>query len=243
MNSLVKWTKRNQILMLSLIGYVILFAYRRDLGWVALQRSGYYFKEMIEILPAVFVLTSLIQTWVPTEVVVRNFGQGAGVKGTMISVGIGSLSAGPIYAAFPVCRMLLQKGASIRNIVIILGTWAVVKVPMLINEVKFMGFRYMIVRWVFTILAILFMGYLMDRVTNVEDLPVEDQLTGEEPLINDQICVGCGACVRVCPQVFKIEGKKAVVMAVDLAVYRSDIEKAQQVCPVKAFNPLAMTSA
>lgn len=243
MKNMLKWMKQNQILTLSLIGYIILFVSRRDLGWVALQRSGYYFKEMIEILPAVFVLTSLIQTWVPTEMISRNFGQGAGLKGTMISVGIGSLSAGPIYAAFPVCQMLLQKGASIRNIVIILGTWAVVKVPMLINEVKFMGVRYMIVRWILTILTILLMGYLMERVTDMKDLPLEDKLTSGGTLINEQICVGCGACVRACPQVFKIEGRKAIVIATDLTIYRSDIEKANQVCPVKALNMLAISSA
>jgi hypothetical protein len=39
---------------------------------------------------------------------------------------------------------------SISNIVIILSTWAVIKVPMLLNESKFLGTKIMFNRWVLT---------------------------------------------------------------------------------------------
>lgn len=167
-----KIAKKNKLLIFALLSYIIAFTVNKDIGIKALSESKYYFIEMLEILPAVFVLVAIIQAWVPTKVVVKHFGDGAGIKGKVIAFAIGSLSAGPIYAAFPVCKMLYKKGASIDNIVIILSAWAVVKVPMLITEVKFMGSQYMIVRWIFTIVSIILMSYIMKLWVKEEDIPI-----------------------------------------------------------------------
>lgn len=229
---------QNKILALSLLGYTILFIYRFDLGLKAIQKSGYYFKEMLQILPAVFVLTSLIQTWVPTRVIMKHFGNGSGLKGKLISLTIGSLSAGPIYAAFPVCKMLLRKGASISNIVIILGSWAVIKVPMLINEVKFMGPKYMAVRWVITTIVIFGMGYIMERTTAKSTIPMEEENKSLVPMVKRELCVGCGACVKACPDIFQIDENKEVVVVSkeDYQPYMESIEEVKEICPVMAIS-------
>lgn len=57
--------------------------------------------------------------------------------------------------------LMLKKGASITNIVIILSSWAVIKIPMLANEVKFLGIKFMGIRWVLTVISIFTMGYFM----------------------------------------------------------------------------------
>lgn len=170
--NLLRLIKKNKILFVALIAYVLLFVVDKEKGLTALSESKYYFIEMLEILPAVFILVAIIQAWIPTRVIVKHFGDGSGIKGILIAFAVGSLSAGPIYAAFPVCKMLYKKGASIKNIVIILSSWAVIKVPMLITEVKFMGTHYMLVRWFFTIIAILMMALLMGKLANIKkDLP------------------------------------------------------------------------
>jgi len=164
--------KKNKLLIFAVLCYILLFVFKKDTFSVAIAESKYYFIEMLEILPAVFVLVAIIQTWIPTKVVVKHFGNGSGLKGTLLAFAIGSLSAGPIYAAFPICKMLYNKGASVNNIVIILSAWAVVKVPMLITEVKFMGIRYMLIRWVFTIASILIMSLIMKYWVKNEDIPI-----------------------------------------------------------------------
>ena len=157
-------------------------------------------------------------------------------KGVFLSFVVGSVSAGPIYAAFPMCVMLHKKGASIRNIVIILSSWAVIKVPMLLNEAKFLGLKFMAIRWVLTIIAVTIFSWITAKIIKDEDLPGE-VLAKPGLHINRDACMGCTLCVQNSPELFEMEGKKATVKAyepesLDMEKLKSTIE----VCPVKAIE-------
>lgn len=160
--------KKNKLLTVVIGVYFYLLIFNTSKGIEAFQQSRYYIIEMLEIIPVILIFTSLIEIWIPKETIMKNFGNNTGVKGAVFSFLIGSFSAGPIYAAFPVCRMLIKKGASIENIIIILSTWAVVKVPMLINEAKFLGFDFMFVRWILTSISIFIMAYIIGKIINRE---------------------------------------------------------------------------
>jgi len=134
----LKKMKGNLFFIIILLSYIILFMIKPSMGIDSVKNSGYYIKEMLMIMPVIFVLTALLDMWVPKEKIMRYLGKDAKGKGVLLSLVVGSISAGPIYAAFPMCVMLHKKGASIQNIVIILSSWAVIKVPMLINEAKFL---------------------------------------------------------------------------------------------------------
>ena len=136
----------NRLLTVVILIYMVLAVISPDKAGQALKGSLYYVKEMLMIMPVILVLTSLITAWVPRKTIENSFGSGSGVKGSILSFLLGSFSAGPIYAAFPVCKTLLEKGAGISNIVIILSTWAVIKVPMLLNEARFLSFRFIYVK-------------------------------------------------------------------------------------------------
>jgi uncharacterized membrane protein YraQ (UPF0718 family) len=125
----------------------------------------YYLKEMLLVMPVVIIFTILISAWVPQKTIGKHLGKDSGLKGNMFAILLGMFSTGPIYAAFPITYVLKEKGASTQNIVIILSAWAVVKVPMLINEVKFLGFDFMITRWVLTIIAIIILGKATEYFT------------------------------------------------------------------------------
>ena len=116
--------------------YIAVFAINPSMGSASVKNSGYYIKEMLMIMPVIFILTALLDLWVPKEKIMQFLGRDAGAKGIFLSFVVGSISAGPIYAAFPMCVMLHKK-CLYPNIVIILSSWAVIKVPMLLNEAKF----------------------------------------------------------------------------------------------------------
>ena len=206
----------------------------------SLSNSLYYVKEMLMIMPVILILTALITAWVPTDSIEKNLGKDSGFKGSLFSFLLGSFSAGPIYAAFPVCKALLSKGASISNIVILLSTWAVLKVPMLINESKFLGPEFMIVRWLLTTTSIFLMGYITSKFVRKEDLPANslDESSGENQLhIAQDYCIGCGICAKLAPRHFQMDHKKAKVISQDItdddmvSITRS-IEK----CPAKIIR-------
>lgn len=156
----LKLIKKNTLVVFVVLAYFTVFIIAPQKAKESLGNSVYYLLEMLQVLPIIFLLTVVIEAWVPKDLIMKGLGDKSGVKGNLLSILFGSISAGPIYAAFPIGKALLSKGASITNIVIIISSWAVIKVPMLANEVKFLGIDFMIVRWILTVISILAMGYL-----------------------------------------------------------------------------------
>lgn len=236
MTKCMKFLKQNLFFTVVLIAYIGLGIFAPDKGMQGILNSGYYIKEMLMIMPVIFVLTALLDTWVPKETIIRLLGKEAGVKGVILAFVLGSISAGPIYAAFPFCVMLRRKGTSIRNIIIILSSWAVVKVPMLLNEAKFLGPKFMAVRWLLTVIAIIIFSWIAARIVKEEDFPELQDSTQEEIHVDKKACIGCKLCVKSYPELFEIENNKAQIKPANGAL---DLERAQaaaKACPVKAIH-------
>lgn len=196
--TLVSKLKKHKLKIVTVILYLLTLIYNTNILMTSVRTTGSYLKEMFQILPAVFIISGLITVWVPKEVIIKNFGKSSGIKGNIISMLIGSISAGPIYAAFPVTFSLLKKGASISNVVIIISSWAVIKVPMMIVESKFLGFDFMIYRALFTIPAILTIGYILGKILNNNDIVSQNNDDTKEKVIleieNILPQYNCGAC-------------------------------------------------
>lgn len=232
--TILKKIRENLFLLMVALAYIIMFIAKPAMGIASVKSSGYYIKEMLIIMPVIFVLTALLDLWVPKEKIMRYLGKKAKAKGAILSFVVGSISAGPVYAAFPMCVMLHKKGASIRNIVIILSSWAVIKVPMLLNEAKFLGLKFMAIRWAFTVIAILIFSWITAKIIKDNDLPGE-VLTQAGLHINRDACMGCAQCARNYPEVFEIENKKANIKSHE-ALDMERLEHAIKVCPVEAIS-------
>lgn len=191
--------KRYRVIFLACILYLVSFLFARETFHDALALTGSLVLEMVQILPPVMVITALITVWIPSETIRKGLGTGSGIRGTILSLLIGSLSAGPIYAAFPAAVTLLKKGASVGNIVIILSSWAVIKLPMFFVESSFLGVEFASSRMVLTIPAIIIMGVIMERVVRpericsldgvAEGMPKEPEEAVSLPNLD---CGGCG---------------------------------------------------
>jgi uncharacterized membrane protein YraQ (UPF0718 family) len=230
--------KKNKLLVLVALIYIGLFIFAPEKAKAALDNSVYYLLEMLQVLPVIFLLTVLIDAWIPKETITKRLGNNSGFVGNIFSLILGSLSAGPIYAAFPLSKMLLKKGASITNIVIILSSWAVIKVPMLLNEAKFLGIKFMAARWVFTVIAILLMGYLVSVIVKKKDLPESKKTfdSHKKLEVNEDYCVGCGLCAKMAPETFEIKDRKAYVKSEkNKDIAHSAIESIKEKCPGNAI--------
>ena len=199
----LKKIKDNLFFFIIILAYAIMTTINPSMGIESVKNSGYYIKEMLMIMPVIFVLTALLDMWVSKEKIMKFLGKDAKAKGVFLAFVIGSISAGPIYAAFPMCVMLHKKGASIRNIIIILSSWAVIKVPMLLNEAKFLGPKFMVIRWILTVVAIIIFSWIADKIIKDKDLPSEE--TSQVGLIiNKGACMGCTLCTKNYPELFEI---------------------------------------
>jgi uncharacterized membrane protein YraQ (UPF0718 family) len=103
-------------------------------------------RTMLLVVPPIFLLLGLMDVWVPRETLMKFMGPGSGLKGPIIAFAVGSAAAGPLYGAFPVAAVLMKKGASFSNILIFIGAWSTTKIPMLLFEMKALGFRFALAR-------------------------------------------------------------------------------------------------
>ena len=131
---------------------------------IAIRSSHFtweYFKEMAFILPPVFILMGLMEVWIPKYKIQKWLGNNSGIRGAALSFALGTLPTGPLYVAFPMASSLLRKGASISNIIIFLGSWAALKIPQLMVEIKFLGLSFAVVRFFLTLAALILIGSFM----------------------------------------------------------------------------------
>lgn len=229
--------KKNKLLVLVALVYGIIFIAAPQTAMKSVGNSVYYLVEMLQVLPVIFLLTVVIEAWVPKELIMRGFGEKSGFKGNLLSLLLGSISAGPIYAAFPISKSLLSKGASVRNIVIILSSWAVIKVPMLANEAKFLGVDFMVVRWILTVVCIFVMAYLTAIFVKKKDMPgIELNKQTDVFSVKEEYCVGCGLCAEILPEYYEMKNNKACVKASpdNKEAVKAVMESAQK-CPTKAI--------
>ena len=228
--------KKNKLIVFVVLAYLVVLIISPQKATDSLGNSVYYLLEMLQVLPIIFLLTVVIEAWVPKELIMKGLGEKSGIKGNLLSLLLGSISAGPIYAAFPIGKSLLSKGASITNIVIILSSWAVIKVPMLANEAKFLGIDFMIVRWILTVISILIMGYLTAVIVKKKDLPGIKTKEKQKFAIQEEYCVGCGVCSKMAPEIYEIKDKKAIVKAVpdNDKLIKAVIETVKK-CPTNAI--------
>jgi len=144
--------------------FIALFIFAPETAERSSKVTLEYFLEMAFILPAVFILMGLMEVWLPKDNIQKWLGNDSGFRGGFLSLALGTLPTGPLYVAFPLAASLLHKGASITNVVIFLGSWAALKIPQLMVEVKFLGWSFAIIRFIFTTLALIIMGLVMKAV-------------------------------------------------------------------------------
>jgi uncharacterized membrane protein YraQ (UPF0718 family) len=130
----------------------------------AVTTIGYSLREMLLVIPPIFVLLGLMDVWVPREMLIRYMGRGSGLKGTLIAFALGSLAAGPLYAAFPIAAVLMRKGSSFFNVAVFIGAWSTTKVPMFLFEYAALGGPFALTRLAANIPAILLIALVLSRV-------------------------------------------------------------------------------
>ena len=132
-------------------------------GRKALELTRANLVEMLSFLPPIFVLLGLLDVWVERETMMKYLGKNSGIRGMLLAFFLGSAAAGPLYAAFPLAGVMMQKGAHMLNVFIFIGAWSCTKIPLIMFETATLGFRFMALRLVFNIAGIFLIALVLNR--------------------------------------------------------------------------------
>lgn len=137
-------------------------------GWTAGEKLfettfWRFLKEMLTILPCMFILIGLFDVWIPREKIEKHIGSGSGIKGIILMILLAVTQVGPLYAAFPVAHLLWKKGCSLRNIFVYVGMFSAAKIPMLTFEIVFMGLKFSLLRLILTIPVFVIIAVFMEK--------------------------------------------------------------------------------
>lgn len=165
-----KILKRYRAFIAVATGVLILTIFNYELGIKALNITGYSLKEMILVIPPIFVLLGLLDIWVPRETMIKYMGEGSGLKGILLSIFIGSAAAGPLYGAFPVAAVFMKKGVKFINVLIFIGAWSTTKIPMLLFEVAALGTKFAVTRLLVDIPGIIIIAVILAKLASKEEV-------------------------------------------------------------------------
>lgn len=165
-----KIVKRYRVFLIVLAIMLVITLFNYDLGINAFGVTGYSLKEMILVIPPVFVLLGLLDIWVPRETMIKYMGEGSGLKGIILAFFIGSAAAGPLYGAFPIAAVFMKKGVKFSNIMIFIGAWSTTKIPMFLFEMASMGAKFAITRLLIDIPGIIIIAFILSAVMKEDEI-------------------------------------------------------------------------
>ena len=162
--------KRYRFVLLVAFAVLLLTLFNFELGMKAIDITAYSFKEMVLVIPPIFILLGLLDVWVPRETMVKYMGEGSGLKGILLSIFIGSAAAGPLYGAFPIAAVFMKKGVKFRNILIFIGAWSTTKIPMILFEISSLGTKFALTRLLVDIPGIIIIASILSRLVSKQEI-------------------------------------------------------------------------
>lgn len=166
----IKILKRYRFFLSAIFTTILLILFNKTMGLKAFTITLSSFKQMISVLPPIMIILGLMDSWIPRETMIKYMGKNSGALGILLSILIGSLAAGPMYAAFPFTVVLLKKGVRFSNILIFMNSWCVTKISTFLFELTALGYRFTFTRLFINLPGIILMGYIIEKLLSHDEL-------------------------------------------------------------------------
>ena len=166
----MKIIKRYKFFLLLLIVLILIGFLDFDLASKSILNIKDSFLQMLSVLPPIMVMLGLMDVWVSRESLMKYMGNNSGLLGIFLAMLIGSIAAGPMYAAFPFTAVLIKKGAKFSNIIIFMNAWCVTKISTLRFEISSLGYKFTFVRLLIDIPGVIIMGILVEKFLSKDEL-------------------------------------------------------------------------
>ncbi|MEN8077441.1 permease [Clostridioides difficile] len=170
MKYIIKFLIRYKAFLISLLVLIILCHFIPSLFHKTINTATSSILQMLSVLPPVMLMLGLMDVWVPREQLMKYMGDKSGFIGIILAMLIGSVAAGPMYAAFPFTAVLIKKGAKFTNIIIFMNAWCLTKISTLLFEFSSLGYKFTLVRLLIDIPGVILMSYFVNMLMNKNDI-------------------------------------------------------------------------
>ena len=121
------------------------------------------------MLVPIFVCMGLMDVWIERETMVRIMGEKSGLKGALIAIAFGMLTAVPIYALLPIVGLLLKKGCRLSNVLLFLCASEDIRIPLLLFEMSSFGWQFTFLRFGLNFVAVVVFSLAIERILTKAD--------------------------------------------------------------------------
>jgi uncharacterized membrane protein YraQ (UPF0718 family) len=166
---LKKFIKRYKFFIVLLLINIIVGLLYPSIGYKSTKLTIDNVKEMLSVIPPIFILLGLLDVWVEKETMMKYMGENSGLIGVLIAFVLGSAAAGPLYAAFPVAGVLLKKGTKFSNVLIFIGAWSTTKIPLLLFEATSLAWKFTALRFAINIFGIGLIAFITEKMLSKSD--------------------------------------------------------------------------
>lgn len=170
MENLKNYLKKYLVFIISIIALILTYVWNVDFGKSASNTIVKSLKEMMLILPPVFIMLGLLDIWVAKETMVKYMGNDSGIIGVLLAFFLGAAAAGPLYVVFPIAATFMKKGVKFTNILILIGAWSTMKIPMFLFEITSLGPKFAFTRLAINIPIVLIMAYGINKMFTKEEI-------------------------------------------------------------------------
>jgi uncharacterized membrane protein YraQ (UPF0718 family) len=147
---------------------IAIFSIDNAIGKNAFHITLSNLKQMLLLIPPIFIIMGLMDIWVPKETLIKYMGHGSGATGLLIAFVLGTIAAGPLYVAFPMGILLLKKGAKLSNVIFFLGVWSSAKLPIILFEVASLGVNFTLIHIAISLPLYLLMAFYIEKSVSKE---------------------------------------------------------------------------
>ena len=184
MNTIKNVIKSNLLLTVAVLTTIGIWIFNSNKGMNILINFLNTCKSTVPILILMFALLAFIKVGMNSDAVQKEIQKNTGIKGIILGYVFGLIVSGPIYPGFSLSKILMEHGIKIRVVIIMLSTWATLKIALLPFEVKILGVHVTIVRWIVTGIVIfliaIFCEFIINYTENKKDKFMKKEIIKEE---------------------------------------------------------------
>ncbi len=115
-----------------------------DVVW---DDSGLFARMLPNVL-AGCLIAALVTILLPRDTVVRWVGRDSGLRGILVSAGVGIIVPGGPFTIYPIAAAFLGMGADAAAVVTLITSWTTIGLSRtLVWEMPFLGFDFVLWRW------------------------------------------------------------------------------------------------